>query len=673
MHETSASELTIISNDRVFRKIAPTAFVGYKNLKSLTIRTHLKPIDGIKWETLQSLSHLSLSGCSLRALPTFGFLRSLSSLKYLNLSSNLLSFLPPDLTATVPNLRWLDISSNSFEEFPLLTSTGKLKSVNVENNPFVCNEINAWLYQKLPFEGIDFPKLCTVLARPYSIDFVHTSFNQSVRPPVAGDFLMNCSVNSPSFHWRFAVHSPIGFIPGPGWTSHSPQRSPLMITFSYKVQPVQASTIIEFKQITPTSATVSVQYVRGHHLGDWRCVARSTGNVYPSPSVLHVSPISQVHDIYMTSLVFGFIIMAIVLLLAIFMGSVRYLKETKCFTKPQMHKYTSRTLIGVIPVPGPEKKFSVSFEGIQLNQRICPPCLLQTCFFCAHCQTVHFFTEMEVEASPTPNVLLTDIEEQSLQNSTPHKPIQRKLNASKEHPAEPEPYLDPLLTQKTPRQTDEAAGPSRPSDDVESSGAPVGIDRFAVEIQNSLRASCQGDNSNYPSEAQVKCSYNFPTEYCHCYHQAHYFTTIEEETVEKSMRDVKLIVPDEKLAQEYTDALQELKDAAMANDTLTFRERLEDFREKLRHDVGTGVRVARSELVTLRTRSAKSVAFLRNQSTVAAQRVKAGLSQVKDGMRSVAELCGVGGTIGQSISIISISKDEDTQTSKERCFSEFHF
>ncbi|KAL7060934.1 hypothetical protein AAHC03_010122 [Spirometra sp. Aus1] len=337
-----------------------------------------------------------------------------------------------------------------------------------------------------------------------------------------------------------------------------------------------------------------------------------------------------------------------------------------------MHKYTSRTLIGVIPVPGPEKKFTVSFEGIQLNQRICPHCLMQTRFFCAHCQTVHFFSEIEVEASPSPNIL-TDIEvEHSAQDPTSDRLPQRKTSVSKEYPAGPGPYLDPLLTQKT-QPTDGTAGPSRSADDIEANGVTVGLDGFAVEIQDSLRASCQGDNSNYPTGAKVKCSYDFPTEYCHCCHQAHNFTTIEEETVEKSMRDVKLIVPDEQVAKEYTEALQELKDAAIANDALTFRERLEDFREKLRHDVGAGVRVARSELVTLRTRSARSVAFLRNQSTVAAQRVKAGLSQVKDGMRSVAELCGVGGSIGQSISIISISKDEDTQTSKERCFSEFHF
>ncbi|VEL19065.1 unnamed protein product [Protopolystoma xenopodis] len=141
--------------------------------------------------------------------------------------------------------------------------------------------------------------------------------------------------------------------------------------------------------------------------------------------------------------------------------------------------------------------------------------------------------------------------------------------------------------------------------------------------------------------------------------------------------NIKLVVSDQRLAEEYSSALADLAKAAEGPDMVHFRERLEDFRARLRRDVGRSVKVARGEWEAWRAKSARSVATLRNQSSAAAQKMRAGLShgveQMKDGMRSMAELCGATGTIGQTISVVSVYVDEADQIKKERVISDFVF
>ena len=141
--------------------------------------------------------------------------------------------------------------------------------------------------------------------------------------------------------------------------------------------------------------------------------------------------------------------------------------------------------------------------------------------------------------------------------------------------------------------------------------------------------------------------------------------------------DVKLVVSNEKLAEEYRDALADLARAVESPDPAHFRETLEEFRNRLRRDVGNGVKVLRGEFQDLRAKSARGVATLKTQSSAAAQKMRAGIShgveQVKGGMRSMAELCGASSTIGQTISVVSVYVDETDQVKKERFISDFVF
>ncbi len=590
---------------------------------------------------LRNLRALSFAHCGLQTVDPFGDLSGFQNLVSLDLSNNHLQYLPIALLDEMPMLSELNISNNKFKTFPYLRR--RAISVNIENNPLECSCTNVGLEQAATFRTTGFN--CQLAPCPYFLEFSATHQNSSIIASVAGTFKIYCNVSA-STSVRFGVYSPIGFIPGPKW---DPSTGDLQsVTYQYSVMPIQHPVKLTVQRTSQHSIELTMHYVRGHHAGVWQCAALSDGGLLLDNHTTTIAIETGVDHLFLATLVFGLIVMGSALLLGILIGSLRYLIETSCFRKRQSHKYVGRPLIGVIPVPPPQAKGSAFVENISLNQRICSQCLMQPCFFCGYCLEIHAFSEFEI---------LPESESPSQAPPT----YERKRSVSKCYVSVP-----PLLS------SDRSPAPERETEDPSSSTEnPVEPEIMAQAV------------------ASRELNYDFPSEFCHCVHLDMRFNgDTDGET--STLRDVKLIFSDEQLAQEYTEALEELQAAANSNDTASFRDQLEEFRAKLVHDVGAGVRIAREEIVALKERSAKSVAYLKDQSGAVAQKMKAGFSQVKDGMRSMAEMCGgvasssaetpaplggsiTGETIGQSISVVSIYRDEETKEPKERCVSNFQF
>ncbi|KAA3679101.1 uncharacterized protein DEA37_0013088 [Paragonimus westermani] len=380
--------------------------------------------------------------------------------------------------------------------------------------------------------------------------------------------------------------------------------------------------------------------------------------------------------------------MAVLLLVGIIGGTIRYCSETHCLRRPQPpFAYGGKTFIGVIPVPAVDEDSldgrpmagNTSYDIAESSVRyisagqLCNVCKkLPTYWFCLECKAVHF-----VEA-------VRRFNREDLPGSARDLPVgilnadgEIKLDANNLSPARPQWSKVDSLTCSDLKPTDSEA--HRPL-----------IDRRESNVQESREAT-SGRESN--SVSQQKAFVYVRSGGCVIRIQAGLLSTDETSATDDvsvitdaicchskprpNSTDVKLVVSNEKLAEEYRDALADLARAVESPDPAHFREHLEEFRSRLRRDVGHGVKVLRGEFQGLREKSAKGVASLRNQSSAAAQRMRAGFShgveQVKGGMRSMAELCGASGTIGQTISVISVYVDETDQTKKERLISDFTF
>ncbi|VDM19699.1 unnamed protein product [Hydatigera taeniaeformis] len=590
---------------------------------------------------LRNLKHLDLSHCGLASLNTAEFTAGFPSLRTVDLSYNNLEALYLPFLVDVPQLHYLNISWNRFRNFPDLSSN--ILTVNISNNPLDCTCTNVYLNSQGNF--VTSGPTCTLSACPYFLRFKRT-LNLTLSPQVAENFQFSCNVEA-SNSVEFGVFSPIGFIRVPSWRSS--QNVTRIALYEYVVLPVQRPVRITVERTSQTSFVTDVDYARGHHSGVWQCAAFSDGGYYLDNHPYIVTIGTCIDQLFLTTTILGFIVMTITLILGLIIGSVRYLVETRCFRQSQSHKFFVRPLIGVIPVPSVQPNKAPSMKEISLGQRICPACLMKPAFLCGYCLSVHAFAKL--------NVLYS---EKGIPAQSPpkcrHKGGQCIVDAST------------LLIAECRSSQDQ-----RVSEDEENCIEAIGDDDGGKS---------QNDVGRIPHENVL--NYGFPSEFCHCYHLDMRFTDDGETRTSAALRDVKLIFQDEQLAQEYTEVLEVLQAAAKSNDAVTFRERLEEFRGRLVRDVGARVRVAREEIVALKERSAKSVARLRGQSGAVAQFMKAGFSQVRDGMRTVAEMCtGGGGTcddstaglvaIGQSISVVSIYKDEMTRKSKERCVSSFTF
>lgn len=646
----SCEKLSIISLDTVGRTIHPDAFLSSTSLTSLSIKANLMLQTNYDWmRSLQSVRSLSLSGCGLKNMNAFAFLNGSQHLTTVDLSNNNLEQIPIGFFISLPQLSSLDLSLNAFKVFPNLVGTNA--SINIDNNPLACTCSNVDLYRKANFIPRGF--VCNVAPCPYFLSFSDSFQNGTVIASVAGQFNISCQVNS-SDDARFGIYSPIGFIPGPTW--RDPSGSLKIATYVYEMMPLQTPIKLTAVKTSEKSFDLIVHYARGHHAGEWQCAAICGGSYILDNQKTLVIIESCLIDLFRETTIVGVIVTVCALFLGVFIGSLRYLIETRCFKQRQSHKYVGVPLIGVIPVPPPQTKQSTFAEPISLNQRICPECLMKSHFTCGYCLAHHAFSEFEIGAN--------DSVSSSTQSRADCAPRQRSGTFC------PVEAPSPLLGS-------DASPPLSPKVIVASS-----------DEQNQASTSTE---ISRPQPNRAELNYDFPSEFCHCVHMDMRFMR-EHDGETFNLRDVKLVFFDDELAQEYTEVLERLQAAANSNDAATFRSRLEEFRAKLVHDVGKGVRVARDEIFALKERSAKSVAYLKDQSGVVAQRMRAGLIHMKDGMRSMAEMCGGGAlttaestgegggpcatlteTIGQSISVVSVYRDETTNEPKERCVSNFQF
>ncbi|KAH9284318.1 hypothetical protein ECG_02942 [Echinococcus granulosus] len=639
----SCTRLSIMSADSLSRTVEQNAFQNFTQLSSFSLHLNLTSMQGFAWLLyLKNLKHLDLSRCGLVSLNTAEFTTGFPSLQTVDLSYNNLKFLHLPFLSDVPRLQYLDISWNRFRNFPSLSSDTLV--VNIANNPLECTCTNVQLKNEGNFLTSDF--ICALIPCPYFLTFKRAFSNLTLSPQVAESFQFSCNVDA-SNSVEFGVFSPIGFIPSPSW---DPAINDTKIAqYEYVVLPVQRPVRITVQRTTRTSFVTAIDYARGHHSGAWRCAALSDGGFHLDNQPYTVIVGTCIDQLFLTTTILGFIVMTVTLVLGLIIGGVRYLVETRCFRQPQSHKFFVRPLIGVIPVPSMRINNATSMKEISLSQRICPTCLVQPAFLCGYCLSVHAFANFEVLRSEK-GILVEPPPEYN------HKDDQCLVDASTLLIAECSPSVERSV-----------------NDDGENRIEAIGDDDCS-KIQNEIR--------QIPHENVL--NYGFPSEFCHCCHLDMRSTDDGETWTSTALRDVKLIFQDEQLAQEYTEVLGVLQAAAESNDTVTFRERLEEFRGRLVRDVGARVRVARDEIVALKERSAKSVARLRDQSGAVAQFMKAGFSQVRDSVRTVAEMCTGGGgtcddstagqaTIGQSISVVSIYKDEMTRKPKERCVSSFTF
>ncbi|VDP85520.1 unnamed protein product [Echinostoma caproni] len=380
--------------------------------------------------------------------------------------------------------------------------------------------------------------------------------------------------------------------------------------------------------------------------------------------------------------------MAVLLLVGILGGTIRYCSETRCLRRPQPpFAYGGKTFIGVIPVPevdeesGDEKcetnrTYDINQGSMQYVSacRICNICLRPpTYWFCNQCKAAHFVEsvhELKVvdvlnsANNPPEGDLLQEGEIQII--DPPQKPVSPPQTASTDVSADSLEAHRLLMGSECVNQSGKL--PDSPRDGVRISVSPVTMTSPCLYVRSGncvvrVRGERLGDSPETcrPFEDLQSLKESIC---CHSIHRP-------------KSADVKLVVSNDKLAEEYREALADLARAVESPDPNHFREHLEEFRSRLRRDVGHGVKVLRGEFQGLRARSARGVANLRTQSSAAAQKMRAGFShgveQVKGGMRSVAELCGASGTIGQTISVVSVYVDETDQVKKERFVSDFVF
>ncbi|VDD78272.1 unnamed protein product [Mesocestoides corti] len=618
------------------------------------MRVNLTDVRSFDWIIqLKDLISLNLSHCGLKSFIIPGFGDEFSRLTEIDISYNDLSFLYLPFISNAPELQTLDISHNKFRTFPDLSSSKLV--VNIMENPLVCNCANVQLSSQVKFVTSNFA--CALPPCPYFLSFDRNLPDLEMAVSVAGNFGISCSVNA-SNPVQLGVFSPIGFIPDSSWESNT--YTPGVISYEYMVLPVQRPVHLTVQRTAHNGIEVTVDYARGHHAGVWRCGALSDGGFILDNRTTTVIIRTGIDHLFQNTSIIGFIVMGSTLVLGLIIGSVRYLVETRCCTRPQSHKFFVRPLIGIIPVPSIQTQIATFVDEISLNQRICSSCLMQPCFLCGYCLSVHTFSQFEVLASG----------EGIPDQPPPHyKRSTRLSQCDAENPSLLSSDCSPTLDRKTDAKTHQNFGDAK--------GEVPKI------VGNGIDATDKSNGSavlQFPHKNVL--NYDFPSEFCHCCHLDMRFTDDGKTRTSAAQRDVKLVFRDEGLAQEYTEALKGLQAAAKSNDAATFRDRLEEFREKLVRDVGARVRVVREGIVALKEMSAKSVARLMDQGGVVANLMKTGFSQMKDGMRSMAEMCtgGAGGgsttgleTIGQSISVVSIYRDETTNKPVERCVSSFNF
>ncbi|KAM3186113.1 hypothetical protein ACTXT7_004992 [Hymenolepis weldensis] len=610
----NCTDISIISTDTICRIIDTDALQEFAQLTSLTIRSNLSTVENYQWlQGLEALEYLNLSHCNIEFLNTAGFTSGFPNLRIVDLSHNAMSYIFLPFLFSTPKLEQLDLSSNSFKNFPDISSP--ILTVNIVNNPLQCTCSNVELQNRNTFLTLGYT--CCLSPCPYYLSFYNPVSTQNISLLVSQKFNISCRVNASS-NVKLGIFSPIGFIPGPSHDDNS--NGSFQSNYQYTVLPVQHPIHI-ILQRSESSIFAMIDYARGHHAGVWQCAALSEGGLALDNRIYLVKISTGVRKLFLHTTILGFFVMAITLVLGLIIGGVRYLIETDCFRQPQKHKYVVRPLIGIIPVPAIGPIDATFVEDIPIDQRICPQCMVKSFFFCGYCNDHHFFSNFEVRQS---------------EDAMPVIPPP---------PYNQQPPNNVIID--TPGLLNDNEGKKENEDKIEC---------IEVIIPNNNRQNSQTNVINYA----------FPSEFCHCHHFEVRFTNEGEMQTSATLRDVKLICQDEQLAQEYTEVLERLQAAAKSNDPATFKVRLDEFRERLVHDVGRRVRVAREEIVAFTERSVRSVARLRNQGGVVVQFMKAGLSQVRDGMRSVAEMCAGGSdestesvtdameTIGQSISVVLI-------------------
>lgn len=634
----NCTHISISSADTLGRIIDPDAFHKFTQLISLSIRTNLTSVHSFLWlQGLEKLEYLNLSYCNIEFLNTAELKFGFPSLRIVDLSHNAIEYLYLPFLFDTPRLQQLDISSNMFKNFPDISSS--FLYINIVNNPLQCTCANVELQNRGNFLTSNFT--CNLSPCPYFLDFISASSSQNLSLLVAEHFNISCHVNA-SNDVKFGIFSPIGFIPGPSWDTTFNKSH--ISHYQYSAFPLQQPVRIAVIR-SGTTLFVTTDYARGHHDGIWRCAALSVGGLLLDKRITTVTVSTGISQLFLSTTILGSVVMAIALTIGLFIGGVRYLVETDCFRRRQTHKYVVRPLIGVIPVPVMHPRGPIFTEDIPLDQRICSCCINKPFFFCGYCNGHHSFSNFEVQRG-----------------------------------GDAKPSVSPPPNDRTNLIVDVQTFPTTGRRGVSEE---IGGDN-GDEIQMETVANPSRHNSH-----ENVLNYDFPSEFCHCHHVDVCFDHDGETQTSAAVRDVKLICRDEQLAREYTEVLERLQAAAKSNDPVTFKERLEELRGRLVHDVGRRVRVAREEIAAFTERSARSVARLRDQGGAVAQLMKAGLSQVRYGMRTVAELCAGGGddsavyegstatdgveTIGQSISVVSIYKDEATKKPKERFVSNFTF
>ncbi|OON17394.1 hypothetical protein X801_06767, partial [Opisthorchis viverrini] len=417
---------------------------------------------------------------------------------------------------------------------------------------------------------------------------------------------------------------------------------------------------------------IRVENARGHLAGQWYCVVRSAfGLTVSEPVFLQVFSSMYSEQVYYLSLCYGYGAMLVLLLIGIIGGTIRYCSETRCMRRPQPpFAYGGKTFIGVIPVPevdgeSSQEKTEEVNTTYDLNEgslryvstgRFCNICLKPyTYWFCNNCRAVHFaeclFPPDQVKQYAPGDVPFGEIAsdgEIKLLSQVPPCATESESFSQVIPGTSTVPVLDahePLMPHShgTHQVAQEVAGTDRQATSMSSDYVYVRSGDCMIKVRPSHESLDGSLNSTQLLVDSI------------CLHSKQ----------RPSSADVKLIVSNEKLAEEYRDALADLARAVESPDPAHFREHLEAFRSRLRRDVGHGVKVLRGEFRGLRAKSAKSVANLRSQSSAAAQKMRAGFShgvqQVKGGMRSMAELCSRTGTIGQTISVVSVYVDETDQ------------
>ncbi|THD26091.1 Leucine rich repeat typical subtype [Fasciola hepatica] len=636
-----------------------------------------------------SLRLLSISDCNL-SLPVLGALSELRQLTIVSLRNCSLDELPFDLLANSPQLKVIDVSDNHFRFLPSFLyyqHTTAKPVINVTNNPIECSCLNSWIYSRGQFVGapscLSELKPCEPIfnVRLHSENAEARVVNKTIHTSVftSRSFKLTCLLDSTvpgEVYWV----TPIGVIPPPISTDNATYG-----LYSYFVQPILAPTVVRiFSNFSQSE--LHVDNVRGHLTGVWYCVGRSPLGISVSNSVQVdvVSSIYQAH-VYVLSLCYGYGAMAVLLLVGILGGTIRYCSETRCLRRPQPpFAYGGKTFIGVIPVPEVDEDSCDDKrhddQTYDINQgsmhyvsagRICNICFRPpTYWFCDKCKAVHFVESVhELNAIDVLHAKLGSPEGDLLQEG------EIQLVSLPQQ-------LGPVTSGDTAKGTSETrrlltipecSGKQDKAPNTPSPATRVDVTRVtaAVPLLYVRSGNCvvrvRGERLGESPETCRPFQDLQSLKEAICFHSFH----------RPKSADVKLVVSNDKLAEEYREALADLARAVESPDPNHFREHLEEFRSRLRRDVGHGVKVLRGEFQGLRARSAKSVANLRTQSSVAAQKMRAGFShgveQVKGGMRSVAELCGASGSIGQTISVVSVYVDETDQVKKERFISDFVF